>query len=87
MLGFFLLIHKIKLMNFKIFKPVFGFSMAVSMHFSAQTEAPKYSYTEAFKPFFYHNSGKKTHSASGQPGHNYGQNSADYLMIASSNDE
>lgn len=73
-------------MNFKIFKPVFAFAMAVSVHFSAQTEAPKYSYTEAFKPFFYKNNGTETRSASGQPGHNYWQNSADYVLNATLND-
>ncbi|WP_313502738.1 M1 family metallopeptidase [Kaistella carnis] len=73
-------------MNFKIFKPVFALAIAVSVHFSAQTEAPKYSYTEAFKPFFYQNNGTETRSASGQPGHNYWQNSADYLLNASLNE-
>lgn len=73
-------------MNFKIFKPVFALAMAVSVHFSAQTEAPKYSYTEAFKPFFYQNNGTETRSASGKPGHNYWQNSADYVLNATLND-
>lgn len=73
-------------MNFKIFKPVFAFAMAVSVHFSAQTDAPKYSYTEAFKPFFYQNNATETRSASGQPGHNYWQNSADYVLNATLND-
>ena len=73
-------------MNFKIFKSVFALAMAVSVHFSAQTEAPKYSYTEAFKPFFYQNNGTETRSASGQPGHNYWQNSADYVLNATLND-
>ena len=73
-------------MNFKIFKPVFALAIAVSVHFSAQTEAPKYSYTEAFKPFFYQNNGTETRSASGQPGHNYWQNSADYVLNAKLNE-
>ena len=49
-------------------------------------ESPKYSYTEAFKPFFYQNNGTETRSASGQPGHNYWQNSADYVLNATLND-
>lgn len=45
-------------------------------------EKPKYSYTEAFKPFFYQNNATETRSASGQPGHNYWQNRADYQLTA-----
>src|SRR6218665_1633947 len=46
-------------------------------------EAPKYDYTEAFKPFFYPQTGTETRSASGQPGHKYWQNSADYQLNVS----
>ena len=49
-------------------------------------DAAKYSYTEAFKPFLYQNKGTETRSASGQPGHNYWQNHADYVLNASLND-
>ena len=49
-------------------------------------DAAKYSYTEAFKPFLYQNKGTETRSASGQPGHNYWQNRADYVLNASLND-
>lgn len=52
---------------------------------SAQ-EAPKYDYVEAFKPFFYSQTGTETRSASGQPGHAYWQNSADYNLNVSLND-
>ncbi|HBR11920.1 MAG TPA: peptidase M1 [Chryseobacterium sp.] len=45
--------------------------------------APKYDYTEAFKPFFYPQIGTETRSASGQPGHKYWQNSADYQLNVS----
>lgn len=45
--------------------------------------APKYDYTEAFKPFFYPQTGTETRSASGQPGHRYWQNSADYQLNVS----
>ncbi|MDQ1163559.1 hypothetical protein QE422_003927 [Chryseobacterium sp. SORGH_AS 447] len=41
-------------------------------------EAPKYDYVEAFKPFFYTQTGTPTRSASGQPGYAYWQNSASY---------
>lgn len=46
-------------------------------------ESPKYDYTEAFKPFFYPQTGTETRSASGQPGHKYWQNSADYQLNVS----
>ncbi|MBK1894201.1 M1 family metallopeptidase [Chryseobacterium paridis] len=49
-------------------------------------EAPKYDYVEAFKPFFYPQTGTETRSASGQPGHAYWQNSADYNLNVSLND-
>lgn len=49
-------------------------------------EAPKYDYVEAFKPFFYFQTGTETRSASGQPGHAYWQNSADYHLNVSLND-
>lgn len=52
---------------------------------SAQ-EAPKYDYVETFKPFFYSQTGTETRSASGQPGHAYWQNSADYHLNVSLND-
>lgn len=53
--------------------------------FHAQ-DKPKYSYVEAFKPFFYQNNGTETRSASGQPGHNYWQNRADYHINVSLNE-
>lgn len=49
-------------------------------------EAPKYDYVEAFKPFFYTQTGTETRSASGQPGHAYWQNSADYHLNVSLNE-
>ncbi len=49
-------------------------------------ETPKYDYVEAFKPFFYSQTGTETRSASGQPGHAYWQNSADYNLNVSLND-
>lgn len=49
--------------------------------------APKYDYTEAFKPFFYPQTGTETRSASGQPGHRYWQNSADYQLNVSLDDK
>ena len=72
-------------MNFKFFKPLLTVAVAVSLNLSAQNEAPKYSYYEAFKPFFYTSKGTETRSASGQPGHNYWQNSADYVLNATLN--
>jgi len=49
-------------------------------------EAPKYDYVEAFKPFFYTQTGTPTRSASGQPGYAYWQNSADYNLNVSLNE-
>lgn len=59
--------------------------VAFTGHTFAQ-ESPKYDYTEAFKPFFYPQTGTETRSASGQPGHKYWQNSADYQLNVSLND-
>lgn len=50
-------------------------------------ETPKYDYVEAFKPFFYPQTGTETRSASGQPGHAYWQNSADYYLNVSLNED
>ncbi len=73
-------------MNLKFPKIV---TIAVALFFTQNTfaqEAPKYSYTEAFKPFFYSNNGTETRSASGKPGHNYWQNRADYVLNVALND-
>ncbi|CAM3071449.1 M1 family peptidase [Chryseobacterium flavum] len=50
-------------------------------------ETPKYDYIEAFKPFFYPQTGTETRSASGQSGHAYWQNSADYHLNVSLNED
>ncbi|MDM1557459.1 MULTISPECIES: M1 family metallopeptidase [Chryseobacterium] len=60
---------------------VFFFSGSVTAQ-----ETPKYDYIEAFKPFFYPQTGTETRSASGQPGHAYWQNSADYHLNVSLNE-
>ena len=73
-------------MNFKFLKPLAALAIAVSLHLSAQNDAPKYSYTEAFNPNFYQNNGSSTRSASGQPGHQYWQNRADYVLNANLNE-
>lgn len=73
-------------MNFKFLKPLISLAVVISVQFSAQNDAPKYSYTEAFKPFFYQNNGTETRSASGKPGHQYWQNSADYVLDATLNE-
>jgi hypothetical protein len=67
-------------MNFKL--PTI-LSAVVIFAFTAKgyaQETPAYSYTEAFKPLFYPQTGTETRSASGQPGHKYWQNSADYQL-------
>ena len=42
----------------------------------------KYNYSDAFAPFFYSKNGTNTRSASGQPGAEYWQNRADYVLTA-----
>ncbi|MFV8271140.1 M1 family metallopeptidase [Flavobacterium sp. GT2N3] len=46
------------------------------------TAISKYDYHDAFAPFFYSKNGTSTRSASGQPGAEYWQNSADYKLTA-----
>ena len=50
--------------------------------------APKsnYNYHDAFAPFFYTKNGTSTRSASGQPGAEYWQNRADYVLTAKLNE-
>ncbi|SEG12980.1 hypothetical protein SAMN05421847_1487 [Halpernia humi] len=69
-------------MNFNLSKPILAFAVAFSALAFAQENASKYSYTEAFKQDFYQNNATETRSASGQPGHNYWQNRADYQLKA-----
>jgi hypothetical protein len=47
----------------------------------------KYNYHDAFGPFFYVNNGSTTRSASGEPGHEYWQNRADYKLTAKLNEK
>lgn len=70
-------------MNFKL--PTLLSAVAI-FAFTAKSyaqETPAYSYTEAFKPLFYPQTGTETRSASGQPGYKYWQNSADYQLNVS----
>ncbi|WP_026707274.1 M1 family metallopeptidase [Flavobacterium frigidarium] len=46
-----------------------------------------YNYHDAFAPFFYSKNGTTTRSASGQPGAEYWQNRADYVLTAKLNAE
>ena len=73
-------------MNFKFLKTLLSFAVAIYVQLSAQNDVQKYSYTEAFKPFFYQNNGTETRSASGKPGHQYWQNSADYVLDVTLNE-
>jgi len=47
----------------------------------------KYSYYDAFAPFFYTKNGSEYRAASGEPGPKYWQNRADYQLNAKLNDE
>ncbi len=69
--------------NFKIAASLLVLVFSASQYFAQETD--KYSYTEAFKPI-YTTTATETRSASGQPGHNYWQNRADYKLKASLND-
>lgn len=73
------------------FKTIFSFLIIGSFSSQAQevTAKPKnnYSYVEAFAPHFYSKNGTETRSVSGQPGHKYWQNRADYQLNVSLNDK
>jgi len=74
-------------MNFRKIKIISGLLIGfIYGNTFAQTTAPKYDYREAFKPFFYTSNGTETRSASGQPGHKYWQNRADYKIDVALND-
>jgi hypothetical protein len=49
--------------------------------------ATKYSYYDAFAPFFYTKNGSEYRAATGEPGPKYWQNRADYQLAAKLNDE
>ena len=49
--------------------------------------ATKYSYYDAFAPFFYTKNGGEYRAATGEPGPKYWQNRADYQLAAKLNDE
>jgi hypothetical protein len=54
---------------------------------STANSVSKYDYHDAFGPFFYVNNGTSTRSASGEPGHEYWQNRADYKLTAKLNEK
>ncbi|WP_339657025.1 M1 family metallopeptidase [Flavobacterium frigidarium] len=67
-----------------------GVSSVYAQNEPAKTkDAPvsNYNYHDAFAPFFYSNNGTTTRSASGQPGAEYWQNRADYVLTAKLNAE
>ena len=53
---------------------------------NSQNEKSVYDYNLAFGHGFYKNDGSETRSASGKPGHSYWQNSADYFIKVSLDD-
>ncbi|MBC5842744.1 M1 family metallopeptidase [Flavobacterium sp. F-380] len=53
---------------------------------SVVTPISNYNYHDAFAPFFYSKNGTSTRSASGQPGAEYWQNRADYVLTAKLNE-
>lgn len=73
-------------MNLKIPQIISAVAVMLFANSVCAQENPKYDYVEAFKPFFYPQTGTETRSASGQPGHAYWQNSADYQLDVSLNE-
>ena len=65
------------------------YSLLLTSVFSGAQTAEKsiYDYNAAFGNGFYINNGTQTRSASGKPGHAYWQNSADYFIQVSINDQ
>jgi hypothetical protein len=53
---------------------------------TAVAPVSNYNYHDAFAPFFYTKNGTSTRSASGQPGAEYWQNRADYVLTAKLNE-
>ena len=53
---------------------------------AAVAPVSNYNYHDAFAPFFYSKNGTSTRSASGQPGAEYWQNRADYVLTAKLNE-
>jgi hypothetical protein len=49
---------------------------------TSKSSKSNYNYHDAFAPFFYTKNGTSTRSASGQPGAEYWQNRADYVLTA-----
>ncbi|MCE4067487.1 M1 family metallopeptidase [Chryseobacterium gleum] len=74
-------------MNFKLPTLVSTLAVVLFTVSAYAQQTPKYDYVEAFKPFFYPQTGTATRSASGQPGHAYWQNSADYHLNVSLNED
>jgi hypothetical protein len=54
---------------------------------TAEALKSNYNYHDAFAPFFYTKNGTSTRSASGQPGAEYWQNRADYVLTAKLNEK
>lgn len=73
-------------MNYKFPTLVSAFAVLMFSGSAIAQETPKYDYVEAFKPFFYPQTGTETRSASGQPGHAYWQNSAYYNLDVTLNE-
>lgn len=65
----------------KIFsKFIFLLGVGFGLQSNIDAQENSYQYQEAFRPLFYQNNATETRSASGQPGHNYWQNYADYVL-------
>ncbi|TBR20187.1 MAG: M1 family peptidase, partial [Chitinophagaceae bacterium] len=63
-------------------KLIFGFCLLLSSS-SSFSQDSKYDHREAFHPQFYPYPGNDFRSASGEPGHRYWQNKADYKITCS----
>jgi hypothetical protein len=71
--------------RYKIFLSILCFP-ALSLMAQQPSTVSKYDYYKAFSPDFYSKSATDTRSASGQPGPEYWQNRADYVLNANLND-
>tara|TARA_R110000868_G_scaffold193786_3_gene438995 strand:- start:1776 stop:4043 length:2268 start_codon:yes stop_codon:yes gene_type:complete len=77
------------------FKAIFQLALLLGISSLSAQQVPatastapisNYNYHDAFAPFFYSKNGTTTRSASGQPGAEYWQNRADYVLTAKLNE-
>ena len=65
----------------------FGFAQQTASTTQQAPPATKYDYHDLFAPFFYSKNGNSQRAATGEPGQNYWQNRADYILDVKLNEE